>query len=182
MPRDENNRNLNVAVSQLQLQIEPAQAGHSHVEHEARRRVDAFRQQEILRRRKCLDAQAHGSNQALKPFADHAVVIDDEYDWLLLLHSRGSSPLGSVNWKIAPPDPFDSAHKRPPCASMIDRLIESPMPVPVVRVVKNGSNNRAFTSSLKPAPESCTDTRTVTLVSEVELGPISHSRRRLDSV
>ena len=38
--------------------------------------------------------------------------------------------LGKVNWKVAPGPELDVAHKRPPCDSMMDRLIGNPMPVP----------------------------------------------------
>src|SRR5262249_11152126 len=37
---------------------------------------------------------------------------------------------GSVNEKLAPPPSFGSAHSRPPWASMIERLIERPHPMP----------------------------------------------------
>jgi len=42
----------------------------------------------------------------------------------------------SVKQKLAPRGELPSAHKRPPCASTIDRLIESPIPVPCGFVVK----------------------------------------------
>ena|SRR5213593_3607511 len=42
---------------------------------------------------------------------------------------------GSVNAKVAPDPLFGSAHIRPPWASMIDRLIASPMPMPFGFVV-----------------------------------------------
>ena len=58
-----------------------------------------------------------------------------------------------------PSEPSDSAHNLPPCASMIERLMGSPIPMPLARVVKNGSKSRAITSALTPIPESSTETR-----------------------
>jgi hypothetical protein len=41
-------------------------------------------------------------------------------------------------WKLAPRGEPLAAHKRPPCDSIIERLIERPIPVPWLFVVKNG--------------------------------------------
>jgi hypothetical protein len=48
-----------------------------------------------------------------------------------------ASGLGSVKLKVAPGPELDVAHKRPPWDSIIDRLIESPIPVPSALVLKN---------------------------------------------
>jgi hypothetical protein len=45
------------------------------------------------------------------------------------------SALAKVNRNSAPRDAFPSAHSRPPCASMIDRQIDSPIPTPLGFVV-----------------------------------------------
>ena len=50
---------------------------------------------------------------------------------------RQPTAAGSVKENVAPPSTFASAHSRPPCDSMIERLIDSPMPVPCGFVVKN---------------------------------------------
>ena len=42
---------------------------------------------------------------------------------------------GTVNWKTAPRGSFALAHNRPSCASMIERQIDSPIPIPVGLVV-----------------------------------------------
>ena len=42
---------------------------------------------------------------------------------------------GTVKRKMAPRGAFASATREPPCASMIDRQMESPMPRPLVLVV-----------------------------------------------
>jgi len=49
----------------------------------------------------------------------------------------------------------------PPCASRIELEIASPIPMPELRVVKNGSNSRGRLSSQIPAPESFTATTTL---------------------
>jgi hypothetical protein len=46
---------------------------------------------------------------------------------------------GSVNLNVAPPLAFDEAHSFPPWASMIERLIGNPIPIPPGLVVKKGS-------------------------------------------
>jgi hypothetical protein len=48
---------------------------------------------------------------------------------------HGLTLVGKVNWNTAPRGSFASAHSRPPWASMIDRQIDSPIPVPPVFVV-----------------------------------------------
>ena len=45
----------------------------------------------------------------------------------------------------------------PPCDSMIERLIDSPMPLPCGFVVKKASNFRPAFSAGKPTPVSLTD-------------------------
>jgi len=47
----------------------------------------------------------------------------------------GYDCVGVKNRKMAPRGWFASAHNRPPCASMIERQIESPIPKPVGLVV-----------------------------------------------
>ena len=42
---------------------------------------------------------------------------------------------GTVNSKLAPRGTFALAHNRPPCASMIELQIDSPMPIPPAFVV-----------------------------------------------
>ena len=61
---------------------------------------------------------------------------------------------GRVNSKVAPWSLFGVAHNRPPCASTIVRLIESPSPIPSFLVVKNAWNKRPTASGDKPVPQS----------------------------
>ena len=54
------------------------------------------------------------------------------YGWTVMIAGR-------LNRKVAPRSEAPSVHKRPPCDSMMDRLMRSPIPVPWGLVVKNGS-------------------------------------------
>src|SRR5438309_6308442 len=75
-------------------------------------------------------------------------------------HAPGWARAGRTNWNVAPAPALREAHKRPRWASMIDRLIESPMPIPPGLVVKNASNRRDEWSGSNPTPASSTATRT----------------------
>src|SRR5271156_6530206 len=65
---------------------------------------------------------------------------------------------GTVKLNSAPRGTFAFAHNRPPCASMIDRQIDSPSPNPLGLVVWKGSNRRSRTAGASPGPESRTAT------------------------
>jgi S-(hydroxymethyl)glutathione dehydrogenase/alcohol dehydrogenase len=52
------------------------------------------------------------------------------------------------------------AHNRPPCASTIERQIDSPSPKPLGFVVEKASNKRSCSAGASPGPESRTATRT----------------------
>src|SRR5580693_4017737 len=68
-----------------------------------------------------------------------------------------SAAVGKVKWKVAPRPELALAHKRPPCDSTIERLIESPIPVPSGFVVKNASKILLAWSEGSPAPLSLTE-------------------------
>src|SRR5712671_1244235 len=75
-------------------------------------------------------------------------------------HAPAWARAGRTNWNVAPGPALREAHRRPRCASTIDRLIESPMPIPPGLVVKKASNRRDEWSGSNPTPASCTATRT----------------------
>src|SRR3979411_535996 len=84
------------------------------------------------------------------------------YDIPCALYRTGASRsdarrTGRDMWKVAPRGEPLEAHKRPPCDSSIERLIESPIPVPWLFVVKNGLKIWSFCSG-SPTPVSLTDT------------------------
>src|SRR5665213_3225893 len=62
-----------------------------------------------------------------------------------------------MNWKVAPRGELSVAHKRPPCDSMIDRLMDSPIPVPLSLVVKNALKICSACSGGNPTPVSVTE-------------------------
>src|ERR1700722_19177352 len=68
---------------------------------------------------------------------------------------------GAVNWKTVPHGTRGDAQKRPPWDSMIDRQIESPMPMPSGFVVKKGSKMRCAIAGSSPGPVSPTATSTL---------------------
>jgi hypothetical protein len=45
------------------------------------------------------------------------------------------STVGTVNWKTVPDGSIASAQSRPPWASMMERQIDSPIPIPLRFVV-----------------------------------------------
>ena len=51
-------------------------------------------------------------------------------------HCYRAPAVGKVKWKVAPRPELAVAHKRPPCDSMMERLIVRPMPEPCGLVVK----------------------------------------------
>jgi hypothetical protein len=73
---------------------------------------------------------------SLRGTLSHALVTPGRGRWLpdgggQLLRIRGRA-----KWKVAPRSALAVAQNLPPCASMIERLIESPMPMPPGFVVK----------------------------------------------
>jgi hypothetical protein len=67
---------------------------------------------------------------------------------------------GKVNLKVAPASELLLADIRPPWASMIERLIARPIPIPLDLVVKKELNSLSTFSNATPVPESVTATRT----------------------
>src|SRR4029078_4561697 len=134
MPGDEDDRNVNVYLSELALQIETTQSRHSHVEYQTSRNIRSRALQQLLRRSKCLNPKSHRSHETLQRLAYPFIIIDDEHH--LIVHGALSGCTGQVNRKTAPFGGFEVAQRRPPCASMMVRLIASPMPIPSGLVVK----------------------------------------------
>src|SRR5260370_4883402 len=67
---------------------------------------------------------------------------------------------GTVKQNLAPRGWLSAAHKRPWCASMMERLIRSPMPVPCVLVVKKAVKILSACCGGSPTPLSLTDIST----------------------
>src|SRR5262245_18985937 len=62
---------------------------------------------------------------------------------------------------MAPRGRLAVIHNRPPWASMIDRQIASPIPMPCALVVNSGLNIRSMAFGSTPFPVSSTDTSTL---------------------
>src|SRR5882762_3717937 len=69
--------------------------------------------------------------------------------------------MGTVKRNTVPCGEPGDTHKRPPCASMIERQIDNPKPRPSGFVVTNGSKIRGATAGSNPGPLSWTEIRTV---------------------
>src|SRR5882757_7148490 len=67
-------------------------------------------------------------------------------------HDAVSAFTGRVNCNVAPWGRFAVAQSRPPWASMIERQIESPIPMPLDLVVKKALNSRSAFSAEIPSP------------------------------
>jgi hypothetical protein len=65
--------------------------------------------------------------------------------------------VGRLTRKLAPPSLLAEARIVAPCASTIERLMESPRPIPWDLVVKNGSNTCFAVSESIPTPVSDTE-------------------------
>src|SRR5579875_818726 len=130
---------LETAPRHLVLQLQAAHLRHVNVEQQAgARRVRLPREKfaaggEGL----CLVAGAldqHGERIA------HGVVVVKNEDGSVLGHGGPQDSSGSAKTKDVPPPSRGEAQIRPPCASMMDRQIDSPTPMPRTLVVTNGWN------------------------------------------
>src|SRR4029450_11292862 len=79
----------------------------------------------------------------LEGHAQRRIVIDHEGQRPRPPRAPPSSPLGTVNSTTAPWGTLAVAHTRPPCASIIERLIASPSPSPSGLVVQKGTTIRS---------------------------------------
>ena len=68
-----------------------------------------------------------------------------------------SALMGNVKQNLAPRGELSAAHKRPPCDSTMERLIDNPMPLPWGLVVKNASKICSVFSLGNPTPVSLTE-------------------------
>ena len=69
-------------------------------------------------------------------------------------------PRQQLQEAAAPSGLFGATHNRPPWASMIERQIDRPIPIPPDFVVNNGLNIRSISCEPIPVPVSATDTMT----------------------
>src|SRR6266446_2606521 len=132
---DEDHWDSTALVCQRLLQVEPAFPRHPDVHHEAAQTVEVPALQERARRRERLDPVASGPQQPFQAPADRGVVVNDADGRVALIHVDLPPAHGRVKWKVAPRVGLLATQMTPPWASMIDRLMESPMPRPAGFVV-----------------------------------------------
>src|SRR6266568_749442 len=72
-----------------------------------------------------------------------------------------SAASGRVKWKVEPRPLFAVAHKRPPCDSIMERLIGRPIPDPCALVVKKALKISSTFPAGSPTPVSLTEISTV---------------------
>src|ERR1043165_9065714 len=168
MSGNEDDGKVNVSLGKRALEIETAESRHAHVEDQTRCEVRPFVLQKLLRRRKRRHPESHRSDETLQRLAYRLIVVDHEHN-RIIAHDVRSALVGKVNWKTAPRGEFAVAQRRPPCASIIVRLIASPIPMPSGFVVKNASNTLSSLAGSSPSPESLTATTTFSSSSAFEL-------------
>ena len=86
MSGDEDNRQLPVRGSERLLQFETIQSGHSHIQENAARSVEATLGEKSFRRGEGFRLVAGGVQQAGKSPAEGCVVIHHEHGWNLARH------------------------------------------------------------------------------------------------
>ena len=80
-------------------------------------------------------ASAQEFLRSTRPEVPSCLVLDVRLPGLSVHHPPSSCPRGTVNCMTAPRGTLAVAHSRPPCASIIRRLIANPRPRPCGLVV-----------------------------------------------
>src|SRR5215469_1292813 len=159
---EKNDRQTDVGLVELALEVEPTLFRQAHVENEAARHFRLLALQHLACGAEEPGAQPDRFEKIVQGIPDRGIVVDHQNrGTLVFAHGCCPPANGSVKLSTAPYRAAASAHSRPPCASMMEVLIESPMPMPSGLVVKKVSKMRAAFSAARPVPESSTATRTV---------------------
>src|SRR5437588_839038 len=159
MTGDKDNRNQNSCVRQLSLKVQTVGAAQSHIQHQATGPVRPDMAKEFLRRRERFASQSGRLHQPLDGRPNTGIVVNDEHCGSISgRHSLPSILVARVKQKVAPHGKLSVAHNRPPCDSIIERLIRRPMPVPWGLVVKNALKIWSACCGGRPTPVSLTDT------------------------
>src|SRR5579864_5252911 len=99
MTGDEDDGNVDTCLRQLALEVQPVDSRKSHVENKTAGCVRAFAEQEFLRRRKGLGAQANRLQHSLNGSTNQVIVIHDENGGGGGRHSRASTLMRRVKRK-----------------------------------------------------------------------------------
>src|SRR6266446_7988902 len=128
---DENDGHLDSGVTQLALKVQTIDARKTHVQDKAAWSVRLLVAQKFFRRLKGCAPQPRRFQQSLDGRTHTGIVINDEHcGSICSRHSGASALVGRLKQKLAPRGELLAAHKRPPCDSMMEWLMRSPMPVP----------------------------------------------------
>src|SRR5690606_31058799 len=149
MPGYEDDRRV-VAFGDLSLQVKAIHVRQLDVEDKTGGRGRLVGGHVFAARSERHRADAVRGKQFAQGLANPLVIIHDEDDMLVLVHDDCCGSTGSVKTNLAPCASASSAHRRPPCDSMIERQIASPIPIPSRFVVKNGS--KTFSGCSIPTP------------------------------
>ena len=150
MASDEDDRDVVVAFDEHPVQVEAALARHPDVEHETAGTIVVAAGQEVSRRLRrigrlagamllacllvTLGLAAIGAFLALF-YLGFLVILqidlagDPRFYWFMLMLT------GIAKWTVTPRPGLFAAQMTPPCASMRDLAMESPMPIPAGLVV-----------------------------------------------
>jgi hypothetical protein len=80
MRGDKNDRDPRVVRHQVTLKIQPAHAGHPHIENQARRLVQLTRIEELFGRREIREPISDGSQQVVEGIPQRVVIVDNRYE------------------------------------------------------------------------------------------------------
>src|SRR5207253_1409581 len=90
--------------------------------------------QKLLRRGEGLDTQFNRANQAAQRLPDRRIIVNQKHSgrcgWRSCIHGGVLSFTGRVNSNVMPGPSLRVARNCPPCASMIERLMDNPRPNP----------------------------------------------------
>src|SRR5882672_588730 len=107
-----------------------------------------------------MDLIAFGLQQPSQRGAHRWIIINHENNWNCGVHDSLFFLWGTENKNVIPRSSFRSNHSRPSWALRIDLQMASPIPMPPVLVVKNGSNTCSEAPLSIPTPTSATATVT----------------------
>ena len=131
---DEDDRQVPARRLEPPVELESRLPGHPHVEDEAARPLVLGPIEELRHRAEDLDAVPGGAQEPMQAPPHRLVVVHDEDHRRRVGHAARPAGSGRRKRNVAP-WPLFSAQMRPPCASMIERAMASPMPMPAFLVV-----------------------------------------------
>src|SRR5437588_2816911 len=171
MSGHEDDWNMNIYLGELALEIQAALSRQPDIKYEAARNVRQLALEQFARRAEDLCPHPYRAEKPFERLAEFRIVLDDEDGrpvtaasllplWLPRDHSRASRCACKANSKVAPGPALLDARNTPPWFSMIERQIDSPMPIPSGLVVKKALKSCGIFSVSMPTPESSTATTT----------------------